>query len=105
RRIPISLAVELRALKRRKRRAPLVASPSRCVASQNSIPRHVHSPQGLWLTGRQVPVRSTFGCSADYKSAIGQITNQRCEAALCAKHNGAMIRGQFARITLVSLFW
>jgi len=68
--------VELRAAKRRKRRAPLVAAAPRCAVSQNSI---------LQLAGKGQWARA-FGRSADYKSAIRQITNLRYDAALCAKH-------------------
>jgi hypothetical protein len=65
-RIPISQAVELRAAKRRKRRAPLLRL--RRAVSQNFILRRT----------RQMPVRSNFqmlcrlqiGDTADYKSAL-----------------------------------
>ena len=60
----------------RKRRAPLIAASPRRAMPQNSILRQVDRCQHA----------RPFGRSADYKSAIRQITNLRYDAALYAKH-------------------
>jgi hypothetical protein len=44
-------------------------------------------------------MRSIFGRSADYKSAIRQITNLRYEAALGAKHIQEVSLQPFAELT------
>src|SRR6266542_6641465 len=53
----------------------LVAALPRCAVSQNCILRSIGKSQCARI----------FGHSADFKSAIRQITNLRYEPALCAK--------------------